>query len=285
MSDEVVGVVVDETAVPSTAGDETVAAPVEEVTPVEDKTAEVTPVEEDKPKEEVKTKEGETEFTPVEEGLKVSEGMTYNGVEVEVDIPADLINMAGEKGIDIQEVSKELYTSEDFTLSEETMNGLYEAFGKWQVDSYLEGIKAKNDAVMGEFNTKAEQTKQEAEAAWKETVEIIGGEENWEHMDAYAAENLSDEELEEFNNVMENGSIRMQKLMIKDLYSRYESGAPPTEGHKILDLEEGASGPANVSDMNPLSQADYLQLLTTGKYKDDPAKYDNLRRLGIQKGI
>lgn len=285
--------VVDPNVVPAEPKEPTGVTPVEPTDPVVQGAQEIVdpvdPVVEDKSGDKEGSKpgekpEGSTEFTPVEENVMVTEGMTYGGVEVEVDIPADLINMAGEKGVDIQAVSQELYSSEDFTLSEETLNGLYDTFGKWQVDAYLDGIKAKNDAMLGAYNAEVENTQNSMAQAWTETVELIGGEDQWDAMDEYAQTHLNEAELDEFNDVMENGSLRMQKLMIKDLHDRFRSGEPASEGHKILDLEEGSSLPSSDS-MSALSRNDFLELMTSGEYQKDPEKYDQLRRLGIQKGI
>lgn len=228
----------------------------------------------------------ESDWTPVTENIAL-EGVKYGGFDVAVEIPADLANYAGEKGVDIQAVSNELYASPDFSLSQETLDGLYESFGKWQVDAYLDGIKAKNDAVMGSYKTQLDANQANQEAAWNETLEIMGGEDRWNDLDGYAQANLTEDELSEFNEVMEKGSIRMQKLMIKDLYSKFEAAGAPVAPNepKILDLEEGDNQGAGDAANSALSSAEYLKLLTSGEYKKDPAKYDALRRLGMSKGI
>ena len=77
----------------------------------------------------------------------------------------------------------------------------------------------------------------------------------------------------------------MQQLMIKDLYGKFAiDGAPVAP--VILDLEEGAnSGDAGGGVESALTAAAYLDLIKTGEYKKDPAKYDALRRAGLQKGM
>lgn len=225
----------------------------------------------------------ESTWVPVDKDVTF-DGVQYGGFEVQVEIPADLANMAGEKGIDIHAVSNELYSSPDFSLSQETLDGLYESFGKWQVDAYLEGIKAKNDAVIGSYKTTLDTNQANSEAAWTETLEIMGGEDRWSDLEAYAIENLSEEEASEFNDVMEKGSLRMQKLMIKDLYSKFNTAGAPVAPN-VLNLEEG-DNQGSASPLNSaLTSVDYLNLLTSGEYKKDPAKYDALRRLGMSKGI
>lgn len=222
-------------------------------------------------------------WTPVSEPIMM-EGVKYGDFEVSVEIPADLANLAGEKGLDIQALSKELYSSPDFTLSQETLEGLYSTFGKWQVDAYLSGVKAKNDALVGSYRGEMEARAAEVEKAWEATMEIMGGKDRWDDMAAFASDTLSESEVEEFNHVMENGSLRMQQLMIKDLYEKFsKAGAPVAPA--ILDLEEGSTGGGVPGGLSALSSVDYLKLIATGEYKKDPAKYDALRRMGMAKGI
>lgn len=261
---------------PIVAPEVVVAPETTEVAPV----APVVPEAPITPTEPVTPSEGA--WVPITEEIKFSD-VKYGDIPVEVTIPVEVANFAGEKGIDVAAVSKELYSSEDFTLSEDTLSGLYEAFGQWQVDAYLSGIKAKNDAMSGAHTTQvATQTANEA-AAWEETMVIMGGEDKWADLSAYAS-TLDPAEVAEFNAVMADGSIHMQQLMIKDLFSRYtEAGAPiaPT----VLDLEEGGTGGDPSGGETALSSAQYLELLRTGKYKEDPVKYDKLRRAGMAKGL
>jgi len=220
----------------------------------------------------------------VAEDVKYSEGAQFNGKPVEVTIPADLINFGNEHNLDIQALSKELYSSEDFTLSEESLNAAYEAFGKWQVDTYLSGLKASNLAMLNEHEQTLESRAAAEKEAWDATMEIMGGEDRWDDLSSYAASSLSDAEIEEFNKVMQEGSLKMQQLMIKDLYSKFtEAGAPaaPT----VLDLEEGNTGGDPLSGNEALSSSQFLELMKSGEYKNNPEKYDRLRRAGIAKGI
>lgn len=224
----------------------------------------------------------EGEFVPVTEEIIYSD-MKYGGMDVNVTVPVEVANLAGEKGIDIQAVSKELYDSEDFSLSEATLGTLYDAFGKFQVDTYLRSVKAGNDQAVNDYNTQVEYMNEAEKGAWEATMEVMGGEDKWDDLSAYALSNMEDDELDEFNEIMKTGTPRMQQLMIKDVYSRFkEAGAPvaPT----VLDLEEGQTG--GVSDgTGPLTGAEFLKLITSGEYKKDPEKYDTLRRQGLAKGI
>lgn len=223
------------------------------------------------------------DYVAVTESITMPE-MKYGDMNVDVVIPVEVANLAGEKGVDIQAVSKELYESEDFTLSEATMTGLYDAFGKFQVDTYLASIKAGNDSMVSDYHKGVETKTAEAEKAWEATMEVMGGEDRWTDLESYALANMDDDELSEFNEVMENGTTRMQQLMIKDVFGRFQAAGAPI-APTVLDLEEGQTGGAPGSGDGPLSSADYLKLLTTGEYKKDPKRYDALRRQGMAKGI
>jgi hypothetical protein len=210
----------------------------------------------------------------------------YGDYDVSVNIPPDLVALANEKEIDIKALSEELYSSENFSLSDESLNKLYDAFGKWQVDTYLSGLKASNEVMLSEYKNQ-QSTKAEAEKqAWDKTIEIMGGEDRWTDLNAFAEANLSEEEIEDFNHVMKNGSIKLQELMIRDLWSKFtDSGAPLAPATNDLDLEEGGSTTKTQDTTGPLSQEDYLKLFVTGEYKKNPELFDKRRQLGIAKGI
>lgn len=212
------------------------------------------------------------------------DGVKYGDLDVTVNIPADLANMAAEKGIDAQAISKELYESEDFTLSQESLDGLYDAFGKWQVDTYLSGLKAKNDAMVSSYQQDQESRTKAEESAWESTLEIMGGEDKWNDLSVYASENLSEEEMEEFNAIMENGTLKMQQLMIADLFGKFSAAGAPV-APVSLDLEGGGASAPVVSENGPLSYQDYLELFQTGEYKNNPELYDKRRQLGMAKGL
>jgi len=252
--------------------EEIVIDPIEPVIPVEP-TEPVIPVE-----------PAEGEWVAVTEDV-IQDSVKLGDFEGTVTIPADLANLAGEAGIDISAVASELYASEDFSLSDETKDSLYDKFGKWQVDSYLAGIKAQNDNTLSAHKSQVEEFTAASQKAWDATLEVMGGEDRWDDMADYAQRNLPPDEVEEFNNVMEHGSMRMQQLMIKDMYAKFEVAGKPvlSADSVVLDLEEGDNGKGDV--ITALTKAEYLALFPTGEYHKDPAKYDKLRQAGINKGI
>jgi hypothetical protein len=193
----------------------------------------------------------------------------------------DMANFCADAGIDVEAVAKEIYSPDG--LSEATRESLNTAFGKWQVDAYLSGLEAKNAQTMAQFKTDQEAATKAAEDAWNATMEIMGGEDRWDALDAYAASTLSESEIEEFNAVMKNGSLYMQQLMIKDLWSKYEAAGKPDAPVK-LDLEGGDNTPPSDTS-GAITQAEYLEAFRNGEYRKDPAAWDERRKAGMAKGI
>lgn len=218
--------------------------------------------------------------TAVTEDIQL-DGFKFDGQDCTVTIPADLANFTAEKGIDAQEIAKEMYS--ETGLTDETREKLYDAFGKWQVDTYLNGLEAQNKATFTQHNTEQEAITKAQEEAWEETMTLMGGEDKWADLDAYAVQNLDEQQLEEFNHVMQNGSLYMQKLMIADLWSKYQAaGAPPAPAQ--LDLETGSDAPPSNAG-GAITQEEYFASFKNGEYRKDPAGWDARRQAGLKKGI
>ena len=218
--------------------------------------------------------------TSVTEDITLS-GVKFEDCEVSVVIPADLANFTAEKGIDAQEVAKELYSEKG--LSDETKNKLYEAFGKWQVDTYLKGIESTNKVNMSDFRASHKAATEAETKAWEETMTLMGGEDRWSDLDSFAVKTLSESEIKEFNDVMSKGSLHMQKLMIADLWGKFQAAGAPVAPVQ-LDLETGNN--SNASDTgSAITQAEYFNAFKTGEYRKDPKGWDARREAGLKKGI
>ena len=208
-------------------------------------------------------------------------GLKFEGQGVSVNIPVDLANACSEKGIDIESVTKELYSESG--ISQESKKALDAAFGKWQVDAYLKGLDALNRETMTRFKTDTENATKAQEQAWNDTMEIMGGEDRWADLDAWAVKNLSQEDMDEFNNVMQNGTLKMQKLMIRDLWNQFETAGKPN-APASLDLEKGENIPASNAN-GAITQAEYFAAFKNGEYRKDPGAWDARRKVGMLKGI
>lgn len=211
--------------------------------------------------------------------------------EVEIEIPDDVSTALKEKGIDAMQVAKELYgEGGKFELKEETKQKLYDAFGKFAVDAYLNGLKASNEAFM----LKAETQAKEAEAAdaqrFTDIASEVGGEEGWSRLEEWALETLSDEELTAFNAVMASGNQYLQQYAVRELEGRRKQAQGDDKPSLI---EPSAPAKAN-EDNGPLTRDQYVHAIATlsQKYGNDrkamaeaQAKLDARRRAGMARGI
>ncbi len=216
----------------------------------------------------------------------------YGETQVKVEVP-DEVNAAFEsKGLDANEVVKELYAKGgDFTLSEETKAKLDEAFGGPMVDAYLTMAKKINDGHVEGMKAKqqeAEQAQADIEA-WG--FEQVGGEDAWNEMEEWALANLEDQELEDFNAAMASGNKFVQGLALKHMQQRWKG----TEGDGGVDLITGNDGqPADNS--GPLDAEGYREASRKADeefrrtrdrqtWQATKAKLDSRRRKGLERGI
>ena len=214
------------------------------------------------------------------EGELDTVGFKFNGVEVTVDVPADLREELSSKGINVNAVVTELYTSEDFNLSAETKEKLYEVYGKAAVESYLGSLKMQNELTLKNHSESVAAQTAANEAAWNETLEQVGGEAEWNAMELWAQGNLSDEEFIELNKIMDTGSRYAQKLAVADLLARYRA----SEGDTAPNLITG-DAPPPPTGTNALTRQQYIEGFKNGEYKKDPRSWDARRRKGIESGI
>lgn len=229
---------------------------------------EVTPEVEAEPEPEVKEETTEGSAEPV-----VVTDLNYQGINMSVTIPEDALKMCSDKGLDASELVKELYGSEDFNFSAETREKLNESFGSFFVDAILGGLKAQQGQIMSDI--KAAEV-----AAFENVSSIVGGEEGWGKLEAFAA-TLPSEVTEEFNQIMQTGTPYMQRLAVSDLVGQMNGNEPAVA--QPLNLIEGSDRVSSEPTM--LNAEEYRAILRTDEYKANPAKYDQMRRNGMAQGI
>lgn len=211
--------------------------------------------------------------------------------EVEIEIPDDVSTALKEKGIDAMQVAKELYgEGGKFELKEETKQKLYDAFGKFAVDAYLNGLKASNEAFMLKAKTQAKEAEAADAQRFTDIASEVGGEEGWSRLEEWALETLSDEELTAFNAVMASGNQYLQQYAVRELEGRRKQ----SQGDDKPSLIE-PSAPAKANDENsPLTRDQYVRAIATlsQKYGNDrkamaeaQAKLDARRRAGMARGL
>lgn len=92
----------------------------------------------------------------------------------------------------------------------------------------------------------------------------VGGEENYNAMAEWAAENLDQSELDAFNEVVESGSINQAQMAVRGLYSQFASA-----GGKAPNLIQGNTSGSAVKPFN--SAAQVTEAMRDPRYKNDPA--------------
>lgn len=231
----------------------------------------------DKPEEEAKpeTTEAPTFF--------------FGETQVELDIPQDVTDSLAEKGIDAAAVAAELYAKDGkFELSAETKQKLYDAFGKFSVDSYLNGLKAQNEGWVNSQAKQQEETERQTAERFTHVSKECGGEEGWGRLEAFALETLSDDEMEAFNAVMASGNQYLQQYAVRELEGRRKA----VQGDDAVTMIEptAISGDSNNS---PLTAAAYIKAISElSRFGHDRAgrmeaerQLDARRRAGMAKGL
>lgn len=158
----------------------------------------------------------------------------------------------------VAEASKEFFEN-DGQLSEETYNALEKAgLPRDLVDSYAAGQQALLSSEEGQIKSVAQG--------------------NYDAMAEWANENLPQEEIDAFDEVVTGGSISQAKLAVQGLYARYQNevGAKPK-------LTQGAV--AGTSTMPFKSMQELARAQSDPRYKSgDKAYHEEIdRRLSVSK--
>jgi hypothetical protein len=144
------------------------------------------------------------------------------------------------------EASKEFFEN-DGVISEETYKNLAAVgLSKELVDSYAAGQQALQQSEEGSIKSVTEG--------------------NWDQMAEWAANNLSPEEVNTFDDIVQNGSVEQAKLATKGLYAQFkaENGVTPK-------LVQGA---VNGSSTMPFkSNQELARAMSDPRYKSGDKSY------------
>ena len=156
----------------------------------------------------------------------------------------------------IVEASKEFFEN-DGVISEETYKNLAEiGLPKELVDSYAAGQQALQQSEEGSIKSVTEG--------------------NWDQMAEWAANNLSPEEVETFDDIVQNGTVEQAKLATKGLYAQFkaENGVSPK-------LVQGAV--SGSSTMPFKSNQELARAMSDPRYKSgDKAYHEEIdRRIAV----
>lgn len=242
------------------------------------------------PKGETREGEGKEEDKPAE---SPQEEVSYffGGEEVTIEVPQEVEEELKAKGLDAYAIAAELYAKDgDFSLSEETKQKLYDAFGKFAVDAYLSGLKAQNEAFMLRSENEAKEREAADVQRFTDISKECGGEEGWNRLEEWALEVLSDDELTAFNAVMQSGNQYLQMYAVRELEARRKAA----QGDDEVTLVQPSAPAVDASDNSPLSAQEYIREISQLSQRfgrdrkaaaEAQAKLDARRRAGMAKGL
>lgn len=242
------------------------------------------------PKGETPEGEGKEEDKPTESSQE-EVSYFFGGEEVTIEVPQEVEEELKAKGLDANAIAAELYAKDgDFSLSEETKQKLYDAFGKFAVDAYLSGLKAQNEAFMLRSENEAKEREAADVQRFTDISKECGGEEGWNRLEEWALESLSDDELTAFNAVMQSGNQYLQMYAVRELEARRKAA----QGDDEVTLVQPSAPAVDASDNSPLSAQEYIREISQLSQRfgrdrkaaaEAQAKLDARRRAGMAKGL
>lgn len=243
------------------------------------------------PKGETPEGGGKEEDKPTESSQEEEVSYFFGGEEVTIEVPQDVEEELKAKGLDAHAIAAELYAKDgDFSLSEETKQKLYDAFGKFAVDAYLSGLKAQNEAFMLRSENEAKEREAADVQRFTDISKECGGEEGWNRLEEWALESLSDDELTAFNTVMQSGNQYLQMYAVRELEARRKAA----QGDDEVTLVQPSAPAVDASDNSPLSAQEYIREISQLSQRfgrdrkaaaEAQAKLDARRRAGMAKGL
>lgn len=242
------------------------------------------------PKGETPEGEGKEEDKPTESSQE-EVSYFFGGEEVTIEVPQEVEEELKAKGLDANAIAAELYAKDgDFSLSEETKQKLYDAFGKFAVDAYLSGLKAQNEAFMLRSENEAKEREAADVQRFTDISKECGGEEGWNRLEEWALESLSDDELTAFNAVMQSGNQYLQMYAVRELEARRKAA----QGDDEVTLVQPSAPAVDASENSPLSAQEYIREISQLSQRfgrdrkaaaEAQAKLDARRRAGMAKGL
>ena len=175
------------------------------------------------------------------------------------------------EGVDLITTASEEYYENDGAISEETMQRFTEMSSSDLVEAYM-AIRDRNPDVDGGVATDL------TDAEMNQVYNSAGGEAEYGRLTSWAAQNLSEQKLDAFNDMIDRGNSTAIQIAVAGLRAEYEA----QEGYEGRMLT-GKSAPAADGFR---SQAEVVQAMSDPRYDRDEAYrqdvYDKLERSDIQ---
>lgn len=237
--------------------------------------------EQGKPLDQESSQEGQQGTEEVE--------LFYGESSVTIDIPEDISSELSSKGLDAQQLANELYRKDgEFSLTKETREKLDGIYGKFAVDAYLNSLKVQNDAFLkGNADAKVAMEQANTER-FNSMAELVGGEEGWNALTTWGNENLSDQEIDDLNAVMQSGNESLQRYAIQMLANqrRQAEGDPEAVLIQGQAPQEREGGPLSAQAYRDAEQEARKSFRgNQAGYQQAISKLDARRRAGMQKGL
>ena len=170
-----------------------------------------------------------------------------NNKEVKKEEPKNKSEEVKTEGFTLDKYNQEYV--EKGSLSENSYNELAKlGLNKDLVDGYIEGQKAISENYQ------------------KQIYNEVGSQEQYAQLVDWASKNLSDQEVESFNNIIETGSVQAMKLAVRGLMATagMKQSAPQKQ-----DLFQGDSDFISVDAFQSIAQV--TQAMNDPRYEKDPA--------------
>ena len=174
-------------------------------------------------------------------------------------------------GVDLITTASEEYFDNEGQLSQETMQKFTEMSSSDLVEAYM-AIRDRNPEVDGGVSPDL------TDAEMNQVYNSAGGEAEYGRLTSWAAQNLSEQKLNAFNDMIDRGNSTAIQIAVAGLRAEYEA----QEGYEGRMLT-GKSAPAADGFR---SQAEVVQAMSDPRYDRDEAYrqdvYDKLERSNVQ---
>ena len=171
----------------------------------------------------------------------------------------------------IQDASQEYYDNEG-QLSQETMSKFTEMSSSDLVEAYM-AIRQNNPDV-----DSGGTSEDLSDAEMNQVYNSAGGEAEYQRLAGWAADNLAENKLDAFNDIIDRGNATSIQIAVAGLRAEYEN----QEGYEGRML----TGKAARAESGFRSQAELVSAMNDPRYDRDPAYrqdlYDKLERSNVQ---
>tara|TARA_R100001510_G_scaffold38296_1_gene34652 strand:- start:533 stop:1399 length:867 start_codon:yes stop_codon:yes gene_type:complete len=201
------------------------------------------------------TQEVEEESTEEEseEPELYREDGSVNYESVNKDYGETLGNLFKDKNVDPYSIAKHFYENNG-QITQEMHNQLTGAgISKEAVDAYLSG-RAKDMGMNADIN----------QSAIDSIHQSVGGQRQYENLMMWAADNLSDDAINSFDNLVNTGDKNSIQLAVNGLVAQYQNDA----GYEGRMLQ---GKPAKTNTDVYQSQAQLVAAMSDSRYENDPA--------------